>query len=469
MFNGKLHILLIPAVFWVLSINAQNTPHKLDSTLQKRLNDQRTSLNVKGLSAAIHFSDGNVWAGTSGISATNQPLDSTYAFGIGSITKTVTSAAILQLADEQLLHLDDSLHEWVDTFSFINPNITIRQLLRHQSGIYDVVTDPNFQDVLYQHQDSIWQLGDVVKTFIKAPYFQPGASWRYSNTNYILLGMIIEKATGMPYYEVFRERFMDNFNLTSFAMEPFETSPNPIAHPWLDLTGDGIVDDAYQVLSNWESFDAATGPAGSYYATPTDLSLWIWKMMRGELVSSNIWQQAVTTVSTTFQGNTRYGLGLMERTFVGRQAYGHGGDSGYSGSAWYFPSLDISIVVLNNDARKNSWEIMNTVQALLQVYLNYLATSGTSELVDLQDVRIAPNPFTDQINLSVFLKKPVNNLTLQLYDTQGKLVHTQESGQQPAGEARLHLRDLGTLPKGLYCLNAYAEGQLVVSERVVRN
>lgn len=468
MFKGKQIIGIFLGVLGALSIHAQNTPHKLDSTLQKRLDDQRTSLNVKGLSAAIHFSDGNVWAGVSGISATNQPLDSTYAFGIASISKTVTSAAILQMADEQLLHLDDSLHEWLDTFPFISPNITIRQLLRHQSGIYDVVSNPTFQNILYQDKDSIWQLGDVIKTFIKAPYFQPGAGWRYSNTNFILLGMIVEKVSGMPYYEVFRERFMDNFGLSSFAMEPFETSPNPIAHVWIDLNGDGIVDDAHDEISAWESFDAATGPAGSYYATPTDLSLWIYKMMRGELVSTNIWQQAVTTVTTTFQGNTRYGLGLMERTFVGRQAYGHGGDSGYSGSAWYFPSLDISIVVLNNDARKTSWEVMNTVQALLQVYLNYLATSGTSYFVDNQDITVYPNPFADKINASVYLQNPVKNFTWQLYDAQGKIVHTQESGEQPAGEMLYNLSGLGQLPAGLYCMNGYADGRLVVSERVAK-
>ena len=459
---------ILLTIFWVVTATAQNTPYKLDSTLQKRLNDQRTSLNVKGLSAAIHFSDGNVWTGVSGISGANEPLDSTYAFGIASISKTVTAAAILQMADEQLLNLDDSLHEWLDTFPFINPNITIRQLLRHQSGIYDVVAAPNFQNVLYQDQDSIWQLADVVKTFIQAPYFQPGASWRYSNTNFILLGMIVEKVSGMPYYEVFRERFMDNFGLASFAMEPFETSPNPIAHAWIDLNGDGIVDDAHETLSNWESFDAATGPAGSYYATPTDLSLWIWKMMRGDLVSTNIWQQAVTTVPTTFQGNTRYGLGLMQRTFVGKQAYGHGGDSGYSGSAWYFPSLDISIVVLNNDARKNSWEVMNAVQALLQVYLNYLATSGTAELADLQQVTIYPNPFSVKIDISVYLQNPVKNFTWQLFDAQGKLVHSRESGEQPAGEMLCNLPGLGQLPSGLYCLNGYADGRLVVSERVVK-
>src|SRR5690349_8742460 len=127
------------ALLFCLGLSAQTCPD-LDSLLRQTLVTQRGILNVQGLGAAIQFSDGSVWKGATGVSSAVEPIDTGMTFGIASISKTVTAACILQMADEGLLGLDDSLHAWLDTFPHINPNITIRQLLRHQSGIYDVVT-----------------------------------------------------------------------------------------------------------------------------------------------------------------------------------------------------------------------------------------------------------------------------------------------------------------------------------------
>ena len=129
---------------------AQTISPVLDSILNKRLRDQRNSLGVKGLSAAVTFPDGSVWSGGAGVSSL-APLDSItkdHAFNIGSVTKTITSACILQMADDSLLQLDDKISEWLPPFNFIDSNITIRQLLRHQSGIYDIITSPGFQPAM---------------------------------------------------------------------------------------------------------------------------------------------------------------------------------------------------------------------------------------------------------------------------------------------------------------------------------
>ncbi len=162
---------------------AQSIPHPLDSMLQHTLDSMHTLLKSKGLGAAVQISSGGVWAGGAGVSSEN-PTVPIEVFGIGSVSKTITAASILQLADEGILSLGDSLHEWLDTFNFINPNITIRQLLRHQSGIYNYTANPNFSPLLNAFPDSIWALEDLVSTFTKAPNFQPGAGWAYSNTNY---------------------------------------------------------------------------------------------------------------------------------------------------------------------------------------------------------------------------------------------------------------------------------------------
>lgn len=128
----------------------QVVPAILDSILNKTLDSMQVVLNVKSLSAAMQFTDSSVWARASGISSVFPTVNVTTndVYLIGSITKTITAACILQLTDQGILNLDDSLYMWLDTIQYINPNITIRQLLRHQSGIYDVLSNPACQPAL---------------------------------------------------------------------------------------------------------------------------------------------------------------------------------------------------------------------------------------------------------------------------------------------------------------------------------
>ncbi|MCC6726697.1 MAG: beta-lactamase family protein, partial [Saprospiraceae bacterium] len=128
----------------------QVVPTKLDSLLSHTLDSMRNVLGAKSLSAAMQLPDDAVWAFASGISSENPLVNVTVndAYLIGSVTKTLTSACILQLHDEGVLSIDDSLHQWLDTFPYINPNITLRQLLRHTSGLHDVLATPGQQDSL---------------------------------------------------------------------------------------------------------------------------------------------------------------------------------------------------------------------------------------------------------------------------------------------------------------------------------
>jgi CubicO group peptidase (beta-lactamase class C family) len=165
-------------LFFVAKTFAQPAavPHVLDSMLDKRLRDYRNALGVKGLSAAIRFSDGSVWEGVAGVSSL-QPLDSIkpdYLFNIGSVTKTLTAACILQMAQEGLLGLDDSLHQLLPAYTNVNPNITVRQLLRHQSGIFDVTTHPDFNLAFSPaNVNNPWTIEQAVESFVGAPLFGP--------------------------------------------------------------------------------------------------------------------------------------------------------------------------------------------------------------------------------------------------------------------------------------------------------
>ena len=448
---------------------AQSVNPKLDSVLQHTLDSMRVLWNCKSLSAAIQLPNDAVWSGASGISSEVPAVDAApdFVYGIGSVTKTVTAACVLQLADDGALNLDDSLHQWLDTFLFINPNITIRQLLRHESGIYDVVTSPTFQPQMGANPQVIWRLEDVIRVFIRAPLFQPGARWSYSNTNYLLLGLIIEAATGKPYHQVFRERFIDRLGLSSFAMAPFETVSPQIAHLWFDLTGDGVLDDAHQAFFGWDSFDSATGPAGSYYATPADLTKWMRAFASGAFHSAAMMDEVKPPVRPAFRAGPRYGLGLMERKFLSLTAYGHGGDSGYAASSFYFPEKDISISVATNDSRRNSWALASIITALLRSYLDcealISAAENQSEMVF--NPVVFPNPFSDEINIMTenpALKKLEKVILYNATGQQVSVLNQIESVNFWKAEG------LKNLPTGFYLLVGWEGGRRIFTSRVVK-
>lgn len=451
-------IALFSLVIWQINF-AQSVNPKLDSLLSHTLDSMHQVLRVKGLAAALRLPNGAIWADGAGISTEN-PLDSIdadHAFAVASVTKTIAAACILQLVDEGKLHLDDSLHQWLDTFPFINPNITIRQLLRHQSGIYDVLQNPSFQPQLLTDVNRLWDFEDIIRVFIRAPAFQPGARWAYSNTNYLLLGMIIEAATGNSYLYELKKRFFEPLGLHSLSQPAYDPLPAEVAHLWLDITNDGQLDDAHLFFTGWHSFFSAIGTAGAYFSTPTDMAKWMHACMNGNFYSPSIWAEATTTVSTGLPGGTRYGLGLMERNFLGLKGYGHGGDVSYSSSVFYFPEKDISIAVHANDASINSWSLAPTVTALLRTYLeceSLISDAREPEWI-LPDFEIFPNPFTDRITatLKTNSSEPLNfKITLTTADGENIATAKPEySGQTVV------FNDLQNLPQGFYFLNAVSE------------
>lgn len=447
---------------------AQTVPPELEYLLNHKLDSMRTVLNVKSLGAAIQFSDNSVWSGASGISSTF-PLDSVtpdHSYAIGSITKTITSACILQLVDEGVLSLDDSLSKWVAPIPFVNPNITIRQLLRHQSGLYDVITNPAYDAATKANLDSIWDLENLVKDYIKAPLFAPGTNWSYCNTNYVLLGIIIKKATGNPYYQEYKNRFFTPLGLNTLALVPYDPLPVPRAHFWTSTNQDG---DSF--FSNWISFFTSAGPAGGYFSTPADVAIWMRAFMSGKLHSADIMTQAKTVVTAPgLPAGVKYGLGLMERNVLGLKGYGHGGDIGYSSFSFYFPEKDVSISVLNNDQKKTSWMLIPVIQALLKACMDYEMSVSTLNPADGSgfEVQIAPNPFSEKLSVALELPNKVDETDLILSNAMGQLVAKTKILDLAEGVQNLGMEDLQDLSPGVYFLSVVLDGKVVKTVKVFK-
>lgn len=421
----------------------------LDAELQHTLDSMRVVLNTKSLSAAIQTSDGSIWAHSDGISAFATDVTPDDAYLIGSVAKTLTSACILQLADDGLLNIDDSLHEWLPTMPYIDTNITIRQLMNHTSGIYDVLNNPNHYDSLMADMSRIWTPEELIDRFISPPLFAPGASWSYSNTNYFILGMIIREASGNEYYTELRNRFFTPLGLSTFAIPAHEVLDSPVAHVWIDLNGDGILDDGNNFFMSYMSLNSTAGAAGGYFSTPTDCTKWMRSYMRGDVISSQMMDEAQTTVSVG--GNIeQYGLGLMHKNngFLGYEAYGHGGDLAYHASSWYFPELDQSITVFNNDNSKNSWQLIPVVRELLRTYTEF-STASLDDPATTMNLQVSPNPFTNQISVS-WNGDSDDDISVSLLDAFGRTLAVQSAHTPTNNRFESRFDGLDTLPGGVY-------------------
>ena len=163
----KYIILLLSFIFISNKVNSQQI-FRLNSGLAQKL---QTTLNGQNgdLSAAVIFPNGDIWEGTTGFSYDTITIKKEMLFNIGSITKTFTAAAILKLADEGKVSLEDSLFRWIPSFKYIDSSITIRQLLNNTSGIFDFVDSLSFYDTLLSMPDKIWTPEEVIRSFLQEP------------------------------------------------------------------------------------------------------------------------------------------------------------------------------------------------------------------------------------------------------------------------------------------------------------
>jgi D-alanyl-D-alanine carboxypeptidase len=196
-FNNKFSISFLLVFLSSTTLFAQAFDNSLSSKLQNELDQFRSQSQFVGMSAAIISDEYGTWTGASGFSqeSSNKVITSDMIFGIGSVTKTYIATLLMQLEDEGILSINDSLYHWLPSYPNIDSTITIKQLLKHESGIFTLTASPLFVEVINQNPLNVWQDEEIILNLVEEPLFKPGESYYYSNTNFILLGMILKKAT----------------------------------------------------------------------------------------------------------------------------------------------------------------------------------------------------------------------------------------------------------------------------------
>lgn len=355
-------------------------------SLQNTLN--QSSQGIVGAAATITSAAGT-WFGASGVEnlVTGTAVEPDDRFQIGSITKPFVATIALQLSEEGNLNLEDTLDRWLSPELIRQiPNasqITLRQLLNHTSGIPDYVPSLLSSGVNLFRE---WQPTELIGLLAGAEAkFAPGTDWFYSNTNYVLMGLVIEAATQSPIAQQIRSRILEPLKLENTFFAGAETIPGGTVSGYWDVNNDGRLDDVGNLSLSW------AGAAGALVSNTEDVVRFTEALFGGELLKPETLEQMLTFVepinSNAFSG---YGLGIARLKTTEGLFYGHTGLTlGFRSSVWYSPTEQVIYADLQNTRRYNNlftpilatWENDPDRQIIGTEDNNFLIGGGLNDVI----------------------------------------------------------------------------------------
>jgi CubicO group peptidase (beta-lactamase class C family) len=327
---------------------------QLGQDLQTTIQQVVQNTGTPGATASVSLADGTTWTGAAGVSdlETGTAMKADDRMSVGSITKAMTATVTLQLAQEEKLSLDDTLTKWLPDIAKSIPNgeqITLRQLLNNTSGIQDY-DDGLEQDIRADLSlgSKSWTTEELLSRYVygKDALFAPGQRFSYSNTNYRLLGDIIESATQSSMKEQLQTRIFEPLGMNnSFYANP-DQIPGGVARGYIDLNQDGKLDPKVDLETSGLNLQGIVGAEGGVISTASDLSRFNQSLVDGELLSPATFQQ----MKTDSYPGSNYGLGLEVATLPdGTEVLGHTGNGlGWSSRTFDFPQQGITLSVMTN-------------------------------------------------------------------------------------------------------------------------
>lgn len=311
-----------------------------------------------GLSVAVARGDKIVFERDAGLADidSKRPADAATEFRIGSVTKQFTAAAIMKLVEQGKLGLDDPLAKYVPDFDTGGRAVTIRQMLNHASGIPNY-TNPDFIKIAGKPDLT---REDVLKLVSGKPFdFEPGKGWRYSNTNYFLLGLIVEKLSGPSYADFLQREFFGPLGLKRTRYDDGTTVPDS-AQGYAFNPADGTLRKADPLNM--------VGPfaAGALASTAGDLLRWQIALTGGRAVSPASFKQMIGSTVKTGQGGAAYGFGLMDDRAGGmRRVWHNGGINGFNSVLSWWPDVGLRTAVISNSEGLPSEQVEQLIVAAL--------------------------------------------------------------------------------------------------------
>ncbi len=339
------------------AVHAQTTQAALKPALQLKLDEWHKAGSFPGATLGVVLANGESFGLAVGYSdrETKRAMTPGDRMLAGSVGKTFAAATALQLIKEGKIGLDDKIEKYLGGEPWFSrlPNakdITVRELMNHTSGLVRYEFKEQFTKDLTANPDKVWKPAELVAYLLdEKPPFEAGKGWDYSDTNYIVLGMIIEKVTGRKFYDEANRRVIKPLKLTDTIPQDGPRLKGVVqgyAGPNNPFGGtDGMIVNGKFVINPQFEW---TG--GGYASTALDLARWAKMIYEGKAFSPDLLPQVLEGVSAPMLGReTKYGLGVIIRKTQTGTAYGHSGFfPGYMTAMMYFPEHKVALAVQVN-------------------------------------------------------------------------------------------------------------------------
>lgn len=333
--------------------------------------NQIISDGVVGITMSVYKPQTGMWVGAAGMADLHNgvAMQSCNISRMGSTVKMFTAVTVLKLQEEGKLNLDDKISAYLHGEVIDNlenaDKATIRQLLQHSSGIYNYIQNLVFQTASTNDLIREWKPEDLLRyAYHKSAYFAPGEDVRYSNTNYILLGMLIEAIEGKPFYDVFEEKLFLPLGLTLTSFAAKDPVPDGIVRGYIDIYSNlQVLESTY--FSGWDYYTAD----GGLISNPYDMSRFFQALMYGQIINAASLDEMLTWQTPKDPDPEfypiDYGLGIFKIETPQGFAYMHSGDAiGYYANMIYFPDDSTTIVYAVNSNYGKIDQFVSTQSAI---------------------------------------------------------------------------------------------------------
>jgi D-alanyl-D-alanine carboxypeptidase len=336
--------------------SAERTP--FESQLDAALHDARSGTGAPAATGAIIRCGQLLWSGADGVldTSSGRPATTTARFAIASSTKPFTATLIFGLIERRKLSLKTHLARFYPHLPKAK-QITIRMLLDHSSGLIDYFEDSHINDLIARHPDHHWKRSEILKA-IKRTTFKPGTRSVYSNSNYVVLGGILEKITHWSVEHLFRARIGNPLGLSSSTFTYRPAQSGLFAHPYLRMTG-GLQDQFAPGIGVPSDFWGPVWTDGGLASTAEDMARFGDGLFEGRLLKPK------TLKAMTHIGRFANALGLFPLTYAGHEWLGHNGRyAGYETEIWNDRARRVTVAVAT-DVNQSSYL---TWQRLVDAY-----------------------------------------------------------------------------------------------------
>lgn len=441
--------LSICTTLFTLPLQAQMNIELAD-TLEQTFINFATEKNMN-VSTAVVFPDGSIWSYANGKHG-EEDLETNMLYDIGSNTKSMTAAVMLLLEEEGALSIDDTLYHYIDYVPNVPYGITLKQLLEQRSGLANYTEDGDFlNQIIYTNKDHFWHPDTILAKFLAAPTAVAGTKWEYSNTNYLLLGKVIEAVENKPYNEVLKERLFEPNSLNESFLSQYDSYTQTKTGAWWTAS-DYWEEDMVGLLSgSWA--------AGGVVATPEDFASWSYQLCSGNILSPSAMEKMLT--GTNITDNNHYGLGIETQTFSnGKKYLMHGGTTLQNSEMHYSLDTDFSVVVMNID--QGAYSTTYSLQLALIDVLEYVIPRALSveENTASFAIKAYPNPSQHEINIQLPETGSHENLSIEAYDATGRLLMRKDCNDT---QITLSKSDFGT---GMFWINITDNKQILAHEKL---